>query len=144
MDDITLIAHMVGDGEELAQKLREKGFIDLKNIIEQEPPNLAKQLDINEEKASKIVAAAKAIFKPEVSITGPISVAKEEPKAEETKIVVPEKIRARPKTKKEKPITLVKEAMVHKKRKPFIKKYWKVVLPIAGLALIGFLLKQRE
>lgn len=144
MDDITLIGHMVGDGEELAQKLREKGFLDLKNIIEQEPSNLAKQLEINEEKAGKIVAAAKAIFKPEVSISRPISVAKEEAKGEERKIVVTEKIRARSKTKKEKPITLVKEAMVYKKRKPLIKKYWKVVLPIAGLALIGFLLKQRE
>ena len=144
MDDITLIGHMVGSGEELAQKLREKGFLDLKNIIEQEPFNLAKQLDITEEDASKIVAAAKAIFKPEVSITGPILAAKEEPEGEKKKIVVPEKIRAGSKTKKEKPIILVKEAMVYKKRKPLIKKYWKVILPIAGLALIGFLLKQRE
>lgn len=144
MDDLTLIAHMVGNGKELAQKLREKGFLDLKNIIEQEPFNLAKQLDINEEEAIKIVIAAKAIFKPEVSMTGPISVAKEEPKGEETKIIVPEKIRARLRTKKEKPIILVKEAMVYKKRKPLIRKYWKVVLPILGLALVGFWLKGRE
>ncbi len=144
MDDLTLIAHMVGNGKELAQKLREKGFLDLKNIVEQEPFNLAKQLDISEEDASKIVASAKAIFKPEVSITVPILAAKEEPEGEEKKIVVPEKNRVGPKTKKEKPVILVKESMAYKKRKPFIKKYWKVILPIAGLALIGVLLKSRE
>lgn len=94
---------------------------------------------------SKIVAGAKAIFKPEVSITGPISVAKEEPEGEEKKLVVQEESRARSKTKKEKPIIfLVKESMAYKKRKPLIKNYWKVMLPIAGLALIGFLLKGRE
>ena len=142
MDDLTLIGHMAGGGEALAQQLREKGFGDVGQILGQEPSLLAQQLAIDEDTAKKIIAAAKALAKPKGIATEP-SVVSDGAKAEEpTRVaVVEEKPRvkkaATAKTRKRRPAPVTGTWVTIRR-----KRYWKVVLPLLGGVLIGSLLNQ--
>ena len=71
-------------------------------------------------------------------------VTKQEQKPEEQKVEVSENIEPLSEVKKaEGEMSVTIEEKLTNKRKPFMKKYWGIVLPIAGLALLGFLLKNR-
>ena len=141
MDDLTLIGHMAGGGEALAQQLREKGFGTLNQILRQRSSDLVQQLAIDEETAKKILAAAKAIAKPAAPVATPSLVSDGAKGEEPTRVAAEEKPRvkkaATAKTRKRgtAPVTGTR-VKVQRKR------YWKVVLPILCIVLIGSLLNQ--
>lgn len=117
MDELNLVVHMAGGSNGLEQKLRDKGLADLKKIAVLESADLAIDLEIDQEMAKKIISAAKATIKPKVK---------------KVKAVGIEDID---------PVFAAKKE--HFRKKPLVKRYWKFVLPVVAVALIGFGLKQK-
>lgn len=61
MDDISLIGHMSGQGEVVADKLRQAGYTTLQKIIEEEPSVLAESTGLKPNIVGKIINSAKAL-----------------------------------------------------------------------------------
>lgn len=61
MDDISLIGHMSGQGEVVADKLRQAGYTTLQKIIEEEPSVLAESTGLEPNIVGKIINSAKAL-----------------------------------------------------------------------------------
>ncbi len=61
MDELTLISHMTGGGEAVANKLRERGLADISVLLGRHPDALAKELDVEREAAQRIIVAARTI-----------------------------------------------------------------------------------
>ena len=60
-DDISLIGHMSGQGEAIADKLRQVGFTTLQKIIEEKPAVLAESTGLEPNIVSKIINSAKSL-----------------------------------------------------------------------------------
>lgn len=60
MDDISLIGHMIGEGETAANKLRQAGYTTPERIVEAEPAVLAKETGLELEIINKIFNSVKA------------------------------------------------------------------------------------
>lgn len=61
MNDISLIGHMSGQGEAVADKLRQAGYNTLQKIIEEKPSVLAESTGLEPGVISKIIASAKSL-----------------------------------------------------------------------------------
>ncbi len=155
MDDLAFIAHVVG-GKELEQKLRDKGFTGFQSLVDKEPVQLARELEISEEMAQKIIDAVRAAFSVEPSEakeqlhppspeegennTGTTAMAAgphPEPLEEGLKQIQQEKLIRRkrkvvaaPRKRKQ---VFVKELSF---RKIPPKRYWRFVLPVLGVVLL--------
>lgn len=122
MDELSIVVHMAGSSEEIAQKLRDKGFTDLNKIKAQSPVDLAKGLEIDEALSGKIISAAK-------SMSGPAE-----------KIVA----KVKPRKKSQSSAQSLINKITAKDGKIFIRKHWRKVLPLAIFTLIGYWLGRRN
>lgn len=132
MDDLTLLAHMAGGGAALASQLREKGLTDLALLLQKTPEDVAKEFEVTTEMANKILKAVRAIRKvnspkPSAKAAAP----QPHPKKEERLIAAAEQAISKAIKKTPAPVGRVFRN----------KRYWKVVAPILGVALIGVLLR---
>lgn len=60
-DDISVIGHMSGQGEALADKLRRAGYTTIQKIIEEEPSVLSESAGLEPSTVSNVLSSAKSL-----------------------------------------------------------------------------------
>ena len=136
MDELTLISHMTGGGEAVVHKLRERNLTDPAILLEKNPEDLAKELDVSEEVAGKILTAARAIRKAEPPRPKGKEVSKEDQALAAAGEAISSAIQRTPKRKPGR-VGVVPVKRVRRRR------YAKALFPILGLVLIGAMLRNQ-
>ena len=136
MDELTLISHMTGGGEAVASKLRERGLTDLAVLLQKNPEELAKELDVSETMAGKIMTAAGAIRKAEPPQSNGNKVSKADKAIGAAQGASAKIIEGTP-TRRPGRARVVPVKRVRRRR------YAKALFPILGLVLLGAMLRHQ-